>query len=258
MENSFEEKLSFWNSRANLGFLAGSNDGVLKSLEMTEIQKYIKSGMRILEIGCGNGVTAMEVIKNFNVDVLAVDFAEQMIADAENNYNKVKDSMAGKAQFKVMRVEELDSIKDQFDMIYCERVLINLATWNEQKDVLIKIAALLKENGIFCMCENSIEGLAGINEFREKVGLDAITPPWHNRYFQEAELDSFAEEKYLTLTEKNNFTSTYYFLSRVVNATLAKRTGEEPSYDSPVNQLAFSLPPIGNFGQTKLWIWTKK
>ena len=258
MENKFEEKLTFWNSRANLGFLAGSNDGILKSLEMREIEGYIKDGMKILEIGCGNGVTAIEFVKKYKVDILAVDYADQMIADAEKNYESIKDSLVGTAKFKVMRVEEIPSITEKFDMIYCERVLINLGTWEEQKQVLINIAGLLNDTGIFCMCENSIDGLSKINDYRKGVELDEILPPWHNRYFVEAELEEFSKESYLKLIERNNFTSTYYLLSRVVNAALAKRNSEEPSYDSPINQLAFSLPPIGDFGQTKIWVWTKK
>lgn len=257
MENKIEERLSFWNNRAKLGFLAGSNDGIAKGLEMEEIQKHLKDGMKILEIGCGNGVTAIEFVKNHNIDILGIDYAEQMVVEAQESYNQIKDSAKGKVKFAVMKVQEIDAIEEQFDMIYCERVLINLDSWDEQKDILVKISKLLKEDGIFCMCENSMEGLSTINSFREKVDLEKITPPWHNRYLLESELEDFSKQGVLTIVEKSSFTSTYYFLSRVVNAWQAKQNGEEPSYDSIINKLAIHLPSIGDFGQTKLWVWKR-
>jgi hypothetical protein len=107
------------------------------------------------------------------------------------------------------------------------------------------------------MCENSKDGLDAINLFRKKTGLEEISSPWHNRYFIESELNDFSKENYMKLIEMNSFTSTYYFLSRVINAWQAKNNSEEPSYDAPINQLSLELPSIGNFGQTKLWIWSK-
>ena len=53
------------------------------------------------------------------------------------------------------------------------------------------------------------------------------------------------------------YSSTYYFLSRVVNAWEAAQSGKDPDYDAPVNQLALKLPPIGDFGQGRLWLWRK-
>ena len=60
------------------------------------------------------------------------------------------------------------------------------------------------------------------------------------------------------LEEVRFISSTYAFLSRVVNAWLAKKEGEEPSYDAPVNKLALELPAFGGIGQTKIWVWRKK
>lgn len=257
MNIKFDERLSFWNDRAKLGQSAGSNDEILKSIEMLEISKSLKDGLKILEIGCGNGITAIDYIKKFNVDILAIDYAEKMIEEANKNLENNQNLTKGKVVFKTMRLNDLESINEKFDLIYSERVLINLDSWDDQREILIKISNLLNQNGIFCMCENSIDGLNKINEFRGFCNLNEITPPWHNRYFKEEELISFSDEKYMKLIETRSFTSTYYFLSRVVNAALAKEKLEEPQYDSPINLLSLSLPPIGDFGQTKLWLWSK-
>jgi hypothetical protein len=36
------------------------------------------------------------------------------------------------------------------------------------------------------------------------------------------------------------------------------QNGKEPEYDSPINQLALKLPPFGDIGQTKIWVWRKR
>jgi hypothetical protein len=52
--------------------------------------------------------------------------------------------------------------------------------------------------------------------------------------------------------------STYHFLSRVVNAKLASDSGETLNYDAAINLLAARLPQeIGEFGPVKACIWRK-
>lgn len=52
--------------------------------------------------------------------------------------------------------------------------------------------------------------------------------------------------------------STYHFLSRVVNAKLAADSGEELHYDAAINLLAAQLPQgIGEYGPVKACIWRK-
>jgi hypothetical protein len=44
----------------------------------------------------------------------------------------------------------------------------------------------------------------------------------------------------------------------VANAWLAARENKDPDYEAPINQLALLLPPIGKFGQGRLWLWRKQ
>ena len=50
-----------WNSRAGLGLWAGTKDLIAKSLEIEAIASYVCDGMKVLDAGCGNGVTAIEL-----------------------------------------------------------------------------------------------------------------------------------------------------------------------------------------------------
>jgi len=86
------------------------------------------------------------------------------------------------------------------------------------------------------------------------ASLPEITAAWHNRYMRDEEL---ATVDCLKLEKVVDFSSTYYFLSRVVNAYLAAKEGREPEYDSPLNQMALFLPSMGGLGQNRIWLWRK-
>ena len=43
-----EDKLKFWDERAHLSDLAGSNDFGIKNFEMSTLDKFIEDGMKVL------------------------------------------------------------------------------------------------------------------------------------------------------------------------------------------------------------------
>lgn len=245
---------AFWNSRAGLGQWAGTRDVIAKQIEMAAIAGYVRDGMRILEIGCGNGIAAIEIARNRNVTILAIDYAVEMIAAATTL--RGDQQLKGSVSFQVGDVQSLADFGEKFDLIYTERVLINLPDWPAQKKAIGDISNLLSEGGVYVMCENSQDGLDELNRLRARVDLPAIVAPWHNRYLRDRELEEI-DFPDLRLDAIDYFSSTYYFLSRVVNASAAARAGVEPSYEAPVNELALRLPAIGKFGQGRIWLWRK-
>jgi ubiquinone/menaquinone biosynthesis C-methylase UbiE len=246
--------LDFWNSRAGLGQWAGTRDLPLKQLEMETLAQYVRDGMRILEVGCGNGITAIELAKRYEVDIIGIDYAEEMISAASDML--AGQNLKGRVSFRTGDVRNMSEWSKRFDLIYTERVLINLEDWPQQRAAIASITDLLADGGLYVMCEHSQDGLDEINALRERVGLARITPPWHNRYLRDEELGG-VELPGVKLEGVNFFSSTYYFLSRVVNAWLAAQEGEEPSYDAPVNKLALQLPAVGTLGQGRIWLWRK-
>lgn len=255
MDYSNKESIrDFWNSRAGLGKWAGTEDIIAKEIEMAAIGKYIQDGMSVLEAGCGNGVSAIQFARTFNIDITGTDFAESMIVEARSLAKNTE--LRGKLQFEPMDILNLIEIPKQFDMIYTERVVINLMEWDVQKKAIENIFSLLKPNGIFVMCENSHEGLEEINELRVAVGLDPYLAPWHNRYLRDNEINSINVDG-VKLESIDYYSSTYYFLSRIVNAAIAKNEEVSPRYDAFVNQLALKLPAIGRLGQGRIWVWRK-
>lgn len=249
-----QEVLEFWNNRAALGATAGSNDLIAKQLEVRAISSHVQDGMRVLDAGCGNGVTAIEIAKTHDVEVLGLDYAQEMVEAARAAAQA--ESLKGRVHFREGDISDLPGDLGSFDFIYTERLLINLPDWVTQQAAIARLAELLRAGARYVMCENSQTGLDAINELRRRVGLSDITPPWHNRYLDDREVEEL-ELDALRLEEVQPFSATHYLLSRVINAALAKQEGVEPAYDSPVNQLALRLPAIGDTAQVKIWVWRK-
>lgn len=245
---------TFWKERARLGRTAGTKDLIAKQLEIEAISNYVCDGMRILDAGCGNGITAIEIANRYEVSVVGFDFAEEMIKAARVRSADVE--LEGSVSFQVGDVRNMPDSLGKFDLVYTERVLINLPDWPTQKQAIFGLTNLLVDNGVYVMCECSQDGLDNVNSLRERVGLYRIEPPWHDCYLRDSAIEQCTIPG-VRLEGVEDFTSTYYFLSRIVNAWLAARGGEEPIYDAPVNKLALQLPPIGDMGQIRIWLWRK-
>ncbi len=207
-----------------------------------------------MEIGCGNGESAEHLASKFEINIDATDFADEMIAAAAKRVGH-RSNLLGTVDFQVADIKNHETEK-RYDLIFSQRSLINLDSWEEQRKAILKILGWLNPGGRFVMCENSIDGLDQINDYRRVFGLADILPPWHNRYFIEDEVSSI-DVSGVSFENLVSFSSTYYFLSRVVNAALSAQKGENPAYDSPINQLALDLPAINSAGQTKLWVWKR-
>jgi hypothetical protein len=151
-------------------------------------------------------------------------------------------------------VRDEPELEKKFDLIYSERMIINLPDWESQGRAIRYLTSCLNAGGRYLMCENSKDGLDHLNKLRVSAGLEAILPPWHNVYLVD-DLVASLQMPDANFVDVEPFSATYYFLSRVVNAWLATKEGTQPSYDAPVNQLALELPPYGDCAQGKLWIF---
>ena len=154
---SVEDIQAYWNSRAGLGQWAGSRDVPAKQLEIEAIASHARDGQRILDVGCGNGVTAIELARRFAADVTGVDYASEMVTMATKL--AAGQDLRGKARFLIGDVTSLAATPaGPYDLIYTERTLINLADWKTQKAAIETITSRLADGGVYAMCENSQDG----------------------------------------------------------------------------------------------------
>ena len=249
-----DKKHEFWNERASLGHVAGSNDFILKELEIRQLTELIPTGADVLDIGCGNGDTLVHLAKEKKIKGTGVDFAENMVALAQTSARNQR--LDAHLRFLNGKVPGLPAALGTFDTIITERCLINLDGEAAQKQAFDEIIGRLKPGGRYLMMESFIEGLDRTNELRARFGLEKILPPWHNTFFHEQAVANWASDR-VHLAQVIPYSSTYHFLSRVIYAKVAAERGEPLRYDSDINVMSLKLPIVGDFGPARLYVWER-
>lgn len=224
-----------------------------RSLEIKALFSYAENGLKILEIGCGNGYTAEEIVKNFDVELDAVDFSPDMITLAKER--KIKDAK-GRVSFAQQDVLTLN-VKNKYDLIFTERCLQNLTSWDEQKKALSNIVNALKVGGRFVMLESFWTGLNNLNEARKELELPEIAPPWHNLFFEEDKTINYLSEIGCEYMDQNCFLSGYYFGSRIIFPVIMPE-GKPITSKSILNDYFCNLPPYGDFCPMKILRFIKR
>lgn len=253
---------AFWDGQADKygsDILATMPDKLLKELEIENISKYLSDGLKVADIGCGNGYSTFCYASSKNIDITGIDYSENMINVARKTL-EAKSDLKNNVAFLVGDVLNLNNINDcSFDVIITDRCLINLISIDDQIKAMEELHRVLKPNGVYLMCEDTKDGLDSLNVLRKAVGLYEIKQHWHNLYISENEIFEGVKNLF-KLEEVNNFSSFYYVASRIINGKIADLNKIEPKYDCDINKVArqiSSLGNFGNFGPLKLFVFRK-
>jgi SAM-dependent methyltransferase len=247
--------LDFWDERAGLGERAGTNDFVLTELEQRFLVDFIPAASRVLDIGCGNGGSLIRLARESGVSGVGFDFSPKMIETAVASVA----GMAGldRLAFYHRIAPPVPLEWGRFPIAYSQRCFINLPNVEAQRQAVLSVADVLVPGGVYVMIECFNEGAEETNLLRQRLGLPRMSAPWHNLFFNLQEVKSWSTPDFC-VERVFHISSTYHFLSRVIYAKLAERTGEALRYDSDINLLAAQLPQeIGEFGPVKACVWRK-
>lgn len=218
-----------------------------RQLEIQTLFSYIRDGLSILEVGCGNGYVAEALVKMFDVDLDAFDFSKDMVEIAKTR--KIQDGK-GRVKFAQKDILILDAL-EKYDVVFSERCLQNLASWDDQKKGLKNIARALKRGGEYIMLESFWTGLNNLNAARRELDLEEIPESWHNRFFVEDETTQYMESVGCRYVDQNCFLSGYYFGSRVLLPAIMPK-GKPVTSKSTLNDFFFALPVAGDFAPMKI------
>lgn len=227
---------------------------VEKIIECLRILKAHFNNPQILEVGCGNGYTAKQIVEQLDLSLTCIDFCEEFIEIAKKRNLK-------NVTFEVVDVLDLKFDDASYDIVYSERCLINLVSWEKQKRALNEIRRVLKVGGAYLMIEAFTDGLDNLNEARKAVGIDPIPQHFHNRYFDKKEFFQFIKDKFeehpsFTFKESSNFLSTYYFGTRVLyHALIAGRKEWVPN--NKFDEFFRYLPAYGNYAPVQMFVLKK-
>ena len=129
--------------------MAVSKQKISKRLKVIVDALPLENGIRILEIGCGTGVAAREIVNRVEgIYVLAIDRSAKAIEQAKKNAEKEIEK--GKLNFLQSKIEdfELPANENPFDFAFAVRVGALDGRHPEiEKQALEKITTALKKNG---------------------------------------------------------------------------------------------------------------
>ena len=105
--------------------------------EVEELKDYIKDGEKILDLGCGSG-RLCRIIDGKNIDYTGIDFSENLILIARENYGK---------KFIVGDILNLPFPEENFDSVWAIASLHHIPTKKFRKRVVAEIKRVLKPGG---------------------------------------------------------------------------------------------------------------
>jgi ubiquinone/menaquinone biosynthesis C-methylase UbiE len=218
------------------------------------LNRYIREGDRVLDAGCANGYTTLQLARRKRIRIVGVDYAQSMIDYANTNLGRAG-LLEGSVSFRVGNFLKLDYPDNTFDKVITKRCMINLGSPEHQKTALLEAWRVLKPGGLFLISEVSEQSSDNLNRLRRTLGLETMTPLWHNCYLNEEELFKFAEP-YFELKQTKRFSSSYYALTWVIYPFFV-RQGQR-NYKGWFHRLSASVPQVGDWGLQKLYVLQKR
>jgi len=200
------------------------------AIEIDSVLSLLNKNDVLMDIGCGSGFST-SIYADKCKKVLGIDYAETMIDSAKNGYQ------ANNLSFEQQNVLSLDRDYGLFSVIVSTRCLINLNSWDEQKEAIQKIHECLETKGRLILIEGTLQGRKALNSLRSAVGLDPMPPVWHNIDFDEELLFPFLSELFEI---KSDIRFGVYDLLMRVNYPLSIAP-DSPQYGSPFHRAAHTL-----------------
>ena len=216
-----------------------------------------KDIITVFDVGCGNGYT---------LSIIHQQFPELKLIGIEKNRELrhiAQERFCGVDNISIVEGDVLEDMSNRIgtaDIVYCQRVVINLLDRNDQEIAYKNIGRLVRDKGLFFCIECMKAPLDNLNQARNEYGLQPIKASFHNLYMDEAvfsNLGNFVKWEKDGLTDKN-FLSTHYYVNRVLyDLSLQGKEFKMNSHFVSFFTNAFA-PNIGEYSPIQYFCFMKK
>jgi ubiquinone/menaquinone biosynthesis C-methylase UbiE len=239
---------------------ASWSDHRVIEMEIRELVRRLDDGDKVLDVGCANGFTTIQLASQKAIQIRGLDYLAEMIEQARASMRSLLSSLPGKVDFDVGNIMDIPEPSGVYDKVVVIRVVINLAEWSNQQTALRECARVLKPGGVLLLSEATIQGWSKLNDLRREWGLPDIPIPAFNSYLDEEKVIEFMRPE-MELVELSNFASTYFVGTRLVKPLLAQALGGKIDPANPGaewNAWFSTLPACGDYGTQKLFVFRKR
>lgn len=126
----------------------------------------LRSGMKVLDAGCGQGVVASEIAKNNKVEVVGITITPHEVTNATRRANKA--GVSSKTSFFVQDYAATNFEDNSFDRIYTTE---SLSHARDVKQVISEFYRILKPGGMLVCAEYEMDHKHFDQETRRLVDL---------------------------------------------------------------------------------------
>ncbi len=194
-------------------------DSNLHELEIDAALRYLMPTDRLADVGCGNGEASVRYAQKVR-ECIGLERSSYMRSEAERRSVAANVTNLTFREFDILESPIPDGT---FDAVVSQRMLINLASWDDQMQGIRNLHRMLKVGGRAILIENTNDAFQAMNQVRVDLGLAPVPQHWHNRFFDYEEFTSFISGRF-QLLEFRHF-GLYYLLTRVYTQLFASFEG---------------------------------
>jgi ubiquinone/menaquinone biosynthesis C-methylase UbiE len=216
----------------------------------------------IMDVGCGNGYTLKTLHSHYpDEKFVGYDKCKELLELAKSRFVKKENVSIYEADIRHTNF----SSGLKADILICQRVLINIMNFNDQKDALRNLISVMETPssdrvaGTSVFIESFTTPLKNLNQARKELDLPDIEPIYHNMYLEE---EMFRRPELVPLQWEDecmapNFLSTHYFIARVIYPLL-KNDRSISRNSELVNFFVAALNKnIGDYSPLKVFIYKR-
>ncbi|MGQ0824470.1 MAG: class I SAM-dependent methyltransferase [Actinomycetota bacterium] len=232
---------------------ASWTDGPMIDLEIRTIGSRLAVGDRVLDVGCAVGYSTIRYAREQGVEITGLDYVPEMIEQAERNRACESRATRDRITFRVGNALAVGEPDGAYDKVITTRVLINLGDWDNQRRALRELTRVTRRGGVMLLSEATAQGFREMNAARAEWGLVEVPLKPFNVYLDEErvldELRTGGAD-----VEVVDFSSSYFFGTRVLKPLLATTLGVEVPTESRWNRFFAELPSWGRMGTQRLFV----